>query len=347
MTSPTRSPVNGPGPTPTPIAVRSWRTSPVSRERAVDERRELLAVLQRPLGDAARTTTSVAVVQGDGDQRGGGVEGEQHQSALQCVVSRPSSWSRCSAKLGGAASQTRGRSSASSGTVEAHAAADEQRPAGERRGAGGVGVADQRRHDVRVPAMTPLERLGVAAAGSAPSARGRGRPAGGAGRRTSAGRRRAAGSSSQASWSATSSPWSIRWPSAGGDQRVEHQEPEVRGLEDLEERAVGRRGRAARGRTPRGRRGCRCRRAAGRARPSSTARASAYSSGSPWSATSPVTSEDVGARVHREQVRRAPRSARARASRRAAEVGVADVRDHERSSAAPGTTARASAGRPG
>jgi hypothetical protein len=31
VTSPTRRPVNGPGPVPTASAVRSWRTSPASR----------------------------------------------------------------------------------------------------------------------------------------------------------------------------------------------------------------------------------------------------------------------------------------------------------------------------
>ena len=51
-------------------------------ERPVDQRRELLAVLERPLGDPLPDHV-VAVVQRDRDQRGGGVEGEQHQAALR------------------------------------------------------------------------------------------------------------------------------------------------------------------------------------------------------------------------------------------------------------------------
>ena len=50
VTSPTRRPVNGPGPTPTAIAVRSWRTMPGVAQRPVDQRGELLGVLHRTLG---------------------------------------------------------------------------------------------------------------------------------------------------------------------------------------------------------------------------------------------------------------------------------------------------------
>ena len=77
VTRPTRSPVNGPGPTPTAIAVRSCRTMPALGHRPLDQRGQLLAVLH-PLLRRVLDHDVLAVVQRDRDQRGGGVEGEQH-----------------------------------------------------------------------------------------------------------------------------------------------------------------------------------------------------------------------------------------------------------------------------
>ena len=133
MTSPTRRPVNGPGPDADADRGEVLADDPGSLERRGDERRELLAVLHRQLGDELDHDVR-AVVQRDGHQRGGGVEGEQHQRDLQCVVSRPSSQQevqrerRC-----GRLPDARERLG-----VQRHrrgdAAADEQRPAGERGG---------------------------------------------------------------------------------------------------------------------------------------------------------------------------------------------------------------------
>ena len=119
------------------------------------------------------------------------------------------------------------------------AAADQQRPAGERRRAGGVRVAHER-GDRRAGASSRtcssdsgcLSRIGAI------------RPTpmspGGWCRETNAGRSSLpAGRRARRAGPRESSPWSIRWPSRRRHQRVQHQDPEVRGLEHLDQRVRG------------------------------------------------------------------------------------------------------------
>ena len=129
---------------------------------------------------------------------------------------------------GGAAYQIGGGVLGVRGDGRDDAAADQQRAAGERRGAHRVGVADQGGHDVGVAVEHRRQRVAVAAAGSGPSAPARSW-SGGWWRQTYAGRSSSARrASSQASWSSPSRPGSTRPVRRRVDQRVEQHEPRRR-----------------------------------------------------------------------------------------------------------------------
>ncbi|GAA3057986.1 hypothetical protein GCM10020000_45870 [Streptomyces olivoverticillatus] len=100
VTMPTRRPVYGPGPTPTTIPVTASSVRPSLGEHPVHCGQQQLAVaagvdLVGPGDDG------LAVVQGDGDSGGGGIQSEQqHVTSLRRGVGRPV---RALASAGGAA----------------------------------------------------------------------------------------------------------------------------------------------------------------------------------------------------------------------------------------------------
>ena len=77
VTSPTRRPVNGPGPMPTATAVSARRSTPALGQHLLDRGGQQLAV---PPGvdRGALGQHPIAVGDRDGDRGGRGVEGEQH-----------------------------------------------------------------------------------------------------------------------------------------------------------------------------------------------------------------------------------------------------------------------------
>ena len=346
MTRPTRSPVNGPGPTPTPIAVRSWRTRPVSRSA-----RSISGASCSPCCSGRSETSSsddvLAVVERHGDQRGGGVEGEQHQASQE----RTPVGGEPTVVVEQVEGQRRRAGLPDDGirlAVQRHrrggAAADQQRPAGEGGRAGGVGVADQGGDDVRVLPDHELERLrvlqqdrrhqpepdvgrrvvqaherGLVVGRELPVEPGQRRP----GR---ARRGRCAGRPGPGPASRASATGSRRRRGPGGSGRRP-------------------RGRADPWRTPRGRRGCRCRPVCGPGqRVEDAPRLGVLLRGAVVGNVA-GDEEHVGARVEREQVGE-DRLARGRGASGGPPKWVSLTCAMRVLIRAPGRTVRASAGRP-
>ena len=80
VTSPTRSPVNGPGPTPTAIPVRSAAVAFASASTCRIPGASI-SPCRIDSADSKVATTDVPVVQRDGHVRSGSVEGEQHPAS--------------------------------------------------------------------------------------------------------------------------------------------------------------------------------------------------------------------------------------------------------------------------
>ena len=96
VTSPTRRPVNGPGPIADRDRGEVLADDARGRHREVDERRQLLGVLHRPLGEVlGHQLVGVGVVQGHGDQRGRGVEGEEHAPKISRCRTLDVLWIPC------------------------------------------------------------------------------------------------------------------------------------------------------------------------------------------------------------------------------------------------------------